>query len=108
MTHIAMVHNANFGVKPLSALDLLNALAEYKLENIFSNLSISLRIFLTAPATVASAERSFSKLKLIKNYLRSTMGQDRLNLTLQKKKIDFNNVIHRVANKKARKAPLFS
>ena len=30
------------------------------------------------PVTVASAERSFSKLKLIKTYLRSTMSQDRL------------------------------
>ena len=31
------------------------------------------------PVTVASAERSFSKLKIIKTYLRSTMSQDRLN-----------------------------
>ncbi len=37
------------------------------------------KIFLTLPVTVAaSAERSFSKLKLIKNYMRSTMSQDRL------------------------------
>jgi 20S proteasome alpha/beta subunit len=35
-------------------------------------------ILLTIPDTVASAERSFSKLKLVKNYLRSTMSQDRL------------------------------
>ena len=35
-------------------------------------------LFLTLPVTIASAERSFSKLRLIKNYLRSTMGQDGL------------------------------
>jgi len=39
---------------------------------------VSMRILLTIPATVASAERSFGKLKLVKNYLRSTMSQDRL------------------------------
>jgi hypothetical protein len=33
----------------------------------------------TIPITVASTERSFLKLKLIKSYLRSTMLQDRLN-----------------------------
>ena len=37
-----------------------------------------LTLFLMIPITVASAERSFSKLKLIKTYLRSTMGQSRL------------------------------
>jgi len=42
------------------------------------NITIALRILLTMPVTVASAERSFSKLKLIKNYLRSTMSQERL------------------------------
>ena len=78
MNHITMVHNANFGIKRLAALELLNALAEYRLESKFSNLSVSLRMFLAAPAAIASAERSFSKLKLIKNYLRSSMGQDRL------------------------------
>ena len=35
-------------------------------------------MFLTLPVTVATAERSFSKLKYIKNYLRNCMGQERL------------------------------
>ena len=32
MNHITMVHNANFGIKPLGAFELLNALAEYRLD----------------------------------------------------------------------------
>ena len=68
-------------------------------------------MFLTEPATVASAERSFSKLKLITNYLRSTMSQDHQNnlvrLSIESgiaKQIDFGTVIRSFANKKARKA----
>lgn len=44
----------------------------------FSEVSTALQLFLTLPVTVASAERSFSKLKIIKNYLRNSIGQDRL------------------------------
>lgn len=40
-------------------------------------------VYLTILVTVASTERSFSKLKLLKTYFRSTMLQERLNgLTL--------------------------
>jgi len=35
-------------------------------------------LFATLPVAVASAERSFSKLKLINTYLRSFISQDRL------------------------------
>ena len=49
------------------------ALTEYRSERIFPNFSVSLRVFLAAPATVASAERSFSKFKIIKNYFRFTI-----------------------------------
>jgi len=99
----------------LGALELLNALAEYKLESIFPNLnlSVSLRMFFSVPSTEASAERSFSKLEVIKNYLRPTMDQDRLNslarLSIESdiaKHIDFDTVIRSFAKNKARKATL--
>lgn len=42
-----------------------------------------MKVFLTLPVTTASAESNLSKLKIIKNYLRTTMGQERLsNLSL--------------------------
>jgi hypothetical protein len=44
--------------------------------DLYPNVSIAYRILFTVPVTVASAERSFSKLKLLKNYLRSTMSQE--------------------------------
>lgn len=62
--------------------------------------------------TVATCERtsSFSKLKLIKNYLKSTMGQERLlNLVILSienqdfGEIDFEDVIDEFAAIKSRK-----
>jgi len=45
----------------------------------YPNVYIAYQILFTMPVTVASAERSFSKLKLLRNYLRSVMSQERLN-----------------------------
>ena len=38
-----------------------------------------MRLILVVPSTNASSERSFSTMKRLKTYLRSTMGQSRLN-----------------------------
>ena len=44
----------------------------------FPNTCIAYRILLTILITIAFAKRSFSKLKLIKSYLRSTISQEKL------------------------------
>ena len=63
---------------PTNALVALKYIVQAKLVDSFPHLHVALRTFLTIPVTVATAERSFSKLKLIKSFLRSTMTQSRL------------------------------
>ena len=62
----------------------------------YPNIFVAYQILFTIPITVASAERSFSKLKLLKNYLRSTMSQESLNglatLCIEKKLLDDVNI----------------
>ncbi|GFX95945.1 zinc finger MYM-type protein 1 [Trichonephila clavipes] len=60
------------------AKQLIQYILENNLEEIYPNVYITIRIMLTVPVSTASAERSFSKLKLIKTYLRSTMSQELL------------------------------
>lgn len=60
------------------SLEVLNYIYKNNLTRILPNVCASLRIILTLPVTVARGERSFSKLELIKIYLRSTMSQERL------------------------------
>ena len=50
-------------------LKLLQFIQKYDLGNSGPNIVIMLRIFLTIAVSVATCDRSFSKLKLIKNYL---------------------------------------
>ncbi|GAA0173035.1 hypothetical protein LIER_26736 [Lithospermum erythrorhizon] len=75
--------------KPMTAVQILEFVRS---ADCYPNISITYRIFLTMPVSVASAERSFSKLKLIKTYLSSTMSQERLNyiatLCIEKEKLE--------------------
>lgn len=89
---------------------LLQYLYANDLISTFPNTAIVLRILLTLPVSVASGERSFSKLKIIKNYLRSTMLQQRLsNLALVSieheilDSLDTRKLIEDFANIKARR-----
>uniref|UniRef100_A0A3Q0QS16 HAT C-terminal dimerisation domain-containing protein n=1 Tax=Amphilophus citrinellus TaxID=61819 RepID=A0A3Q0QS16_AMPCI len=69
---IQEIYPASHLLKGYKALEKLNFLIQENLDLVFPNLTVALRVFLIMPLTVASAERSFSKLKLIKTYLRST------------------------------------
>ena len=46
---------------------------------LLSELAVLTRLLLTAPATSCSEERSFSTLRRLKSWLRSTLSQKRLN-----------------------------
>jgi hypothetical protein len=79
----------------------------------FPNLAITLRIMLTMPITTATAEGSFSKLKIRKNCMRTTMGQERLSklalLSIESElceNLDFSDLINSLAELKARKIHL--
>ena len=94
-------------------LELLHFIQQFKLGISVENIVLMLRIFLTTGISVASCERSFYKLKLIKKYLRSTMSDARLiNLTILsterelEDEIDFDDVILEFAARKGRKIRL--
>ncbi|XP_060870008.1 52 kDa repressor of the inhibitor of the protein kinase-like [Metopolophium dirhodum] len=56
-----------------------SSMEAFKYASMFPNIKCLLTILSVIPITTASAERSFSSLKRIKTYLRSTMSQERFN-----------------------------
>lgn len=93
-----------------SLLELLRFLHVNCLHEVFPNVSVALRVVLTIPVTVASGERSFSKLKLIKTFLRSSMKEDRMNslalLSIENalaSELDYSSLITKFAAMKARR-----
>jgi len=88
-------------------IDILNYI---KRINSFPNAYKTYRIMLTILVLVASIEMSFSKLKIIKTYLRSTMSQQRLNeltlLSIEKEmlnEINYDNLTDNFTSQKAQK-----
>nr|GEU90746.1 zinc finger MYM-type protein 1 [Tanacetum cinerariifolium] len=93
--------------KNMRPSDILNFLKEH---DVFPNAMIAYRILLTMPIIVALAERSFSKLKLLKSYLRSTMSQEILNglalIAIENRlleSVDYEDLINNFASKNARR-----
>ncbi|CAH2088259.1 unnamed protein product [Euphydryas editha] len=101
---------ANVTVTDWVSLDFLKFIVEWDFTESLPNLMIALKLFTTVCVSVASCERSFSKLKLIKNYLRATMTRSRLSnlgiLAIEHEaiqNINFDEVIAEFAAVKARK-----
>ena len=73
----------------MSAMEIFELVNE---ADCYPSIYIAHQILFTMPVTVASAEKSFSKLKLLNNYLRSTISQERLNglatLCIEKELLD--------------------
>ena len=92
----------------MSAPEILKSVMD---TDCYPNVSVAYRILLTVPMTVASAERSLSKLRLLKNYLRTTMSQERLNglamCSIEKDildTIDLNTVLYDFASRNTRRS----
>jgi len=105
--------DVQFTIEKEGPLELLQFVQKYNLGNSVPNIVVMLRIFLTIAVSVATCERSFSKLKLIKNYLRSSMSSLRLRnlatLSIEQQltdNINFAIAIEEFANKKARKVTM--
>ena len=64
-------------------LEIYKELISKEITELFPNMCIIIRIYLTLMISNSTGERSFSKLKLIKTYLRNSLAQDKLsNLAL--------------------------
>lgn len=92
---------------------LLNIIVSNNVCSTFPNMETILRIFGSMAVSNCTGERSFSVLKRVKNYLRSSQSDERVSnlaiLSIESEmlyRIEDELVIEKFANFKARKAPL--
>ncbi len=95
---------------PKTILEISLYIRNNNLVEVYPYIDIALRMILCTPATNCSAERSFSTLRRVKNYLRSSMKEERLNalaiLNIESqitRELDYKDIIGEFANKQSRK-----
>ena len=76
----------------------LQEAVEFAHPELFPNVRVLLKILLTLPVTTASAERSFSRLKLLKTEIRNRCGQERTSelammMMHRNIKLNYNNIV---------------
>ncbi|XP_022178150.1 uncharacterized protein LOC111039128 [Myzus persicae] len=100
----------NFSAEEKSSMhSLLEALTTSKLNDSFPNVEIALKLFVSIPCSNGSGERSFSVLKRVKNYQRTSLSVEKMsslalmnieNCVLQS--TDWNDFVKEFAAQKAR------
>lgn len=100
----------NLDDPPSTIQEICKMIYNKGLQEVYPYINIVLRIFLCIPVTNCSAERSFSVLRRVKNYLRSTMCDKRLNnsaiLTIESeiaKRINYDDIIDSFADAQSRR-----
>ena len=91
-----------------SVTSLKEKLSVYR--ELFPQVSKLFRLLLTMPATSATSERSFSSLRNIKTYLRTTMKQERLKMMIyihKDRKIDFKQAMKEFVHVKENRLTIF-
>jgi hypothetical protein len=93
--------------EPIHATDIFYYVREM---NCYPNTSIAYQILFNMPIIMPSAERSFSRLKLLKNYFKSKISQERLNslaiLCIEKillDEIDIDTIINDFISRQVRR-----
>ena len=102
--------NRNENQECSTELIIYRMLLQHGLKEVFPNVEIAYRLYLSLMVSNCTGERSFSKLKLIKNETRAKMKEQRLNMlslmyieTSILRKLNFQDVVRDFANQKARK-----
>ncbi|XP_071518363.1 uncharacterized protein [Panulirus ornatus] len=106
--------SSHTNIKITQPEELLKFIVQYGDDSVIPILRISIQTMLSIAVSIASCERSFSKMKLMLSYLRASMGQDRLcDLALlsvereETRKTDFEHIIDQFVSVKARKLQLY-